>query len=92
VAAGIAGCQQEARSHHERVERVPTASCPAPEGDLAPQTGAALQGGRACGGSITADRLKQDSGLLRGRRGRLTSPDDRRKALEILDEGIAIVM
>ncbi len=42
----------------------------------------------ACGGGCTADRPKKDSGLLGRGRGRLTSPDDRRKALQILDEGI----
>ncbi len=47
------------------------------------------QGQGAGGGGCIADRLKKDPGLLGRGRGGLTSPADRRKALEILDAGLA---
>lgn len=51
----------------------------------ATRAGAAPQGEGFGGGGGVADRLKQDPGLLGRGRGGLTSPEDRRKALKILD-------
>ncbi len=78
-----------ASSRAVRAEGARTTLCPGSAGDQAAQTRAQAKGESLGGGGSAADRLTNDSGLLGKGRGRLTSPDDRRKALEILDEVIA---
>ncbi len=53
------------------------------------KAGAQAEGECSCGGSSPVDGSKKDPGLLGRGRGRLTSPIDRHKALQILDEGMA---
>ena len=57
--------------------------------DQTAAAGTAPQGQSAGGGRGIADGVKKDPGLLGRGRGGLTSPVDRRKALEILDAGMA---
>ena len=62
---------------------------PGPAGDQAAYAGAQAQEEGPGRGCSAAHRSKKVPGLLGRGRGRLTSPDDRRQALQILDEGMA---
>ena len=89
MAASIPGCQRQASAHLERAEGAGEAPRPEPTGDQAAEAGAQTEGEGPCRGSSTAHGRKKEPGLLGRGRGRLTSPVDRQKALQIIDEGIA---
>ena len=98
MAAGIPGCQRQTSAHLERATGAGEAPRPGPAGDQTPVAegfsagvaGAQAQGESPGRSSGPVDGCKKDPGLLGRGRGRLTSPVDRQKALQILDEGIAV--
>jgi hypothetical protein len=90
LAVGIPGLQREASPCLERAVGAGEAPFPGSAGDQATQTRVQAGGKSPGGGGSTVDRLKTDSGLLGRGRGRKTSPDDRRKVLQILHKGIAV--
>ncbi len=87
--AGIPGCQRQTSAHLERAKGAGEAPRAGPAGDQTPKAGAQAQGESPGRGRSAAHGRKKDPGLLGRGRGRLTSPVDRQKALQILDEGIA---
>jgi hypothetical protein len=72
-----------------RAEGAGEAPRPEPARDQTHEAGVAPQREGSSRGGSAVDGGKKEPGLLGRGRGRLTSPDDRKKALQILDEGIA---
>ncbi len=88
LAKGGPGCQCTAAADDGRPEGSPEAAPGGSAGNQTAATGTAPKGQGPGGDSSIVDHLKKDPGLLGRGRGGLTSPEDRQKALEILEDGL----